>query len=409
VSEHTQQLRSIVVVGASIAGLRAVESLRLHGFDGSLTLIGAESHLPYDRPPLSKEYLAGEWDDARITLATRDQLDETGADTKLGARVERLDLSGRRVLLASGGEVAFDGLVIATGAEPRHLPELERLDGAVTIRRVEDADDLRRRLSGQPARLVVVGGGFLGMEVAATARGLGAEVTVVEPLPTPLARVLGPEIGAAIADMHRDHGVEVRTGTGVEAVVGEEDVEAVVLSDKSELPADVVLVAVGVVPETSWLENSGLELADGVVCAASLSCAPGVVAAGDLARFPHPLSKKPVRFEHRTSAAEQGVHAALSLLAGEAASPFTTVPYFWSDQFGTKFQSIGIPEPTDDVVVVAGSLSERRFVACFGREGQLSAAVGASMPRDLMRFFPLLARNASFDEALASAKDKIKS
>jgi 3-phenylpropionate/trans-cinnamate dioxygenase ferredoxin reductase component len=408
VSQHTQQLRSVVVVGASIAGLRAVESLRLHGFDGLLTLIGAESHLPYDRPPLSKEYLAGEWDDARITLTTREQLDEA-ADTKLGERVERLDLPGRKVALASGDEVGFDGLVIATGAKPRHLPELERLDGVVTIRRVEDADDLRRRLSGHRTRLVVVGGGFLGMEVAATARGLGAEVTVVEPLSTPLARVLGPEIGAAIADMHREHGVDVRTEMGVEAVVGEERVEAVVLSDKSELSADVVLVAIGVAPDTSWLEDSGLELADGVVCAASLICAPGVVAAGDLARFPHPLSNKPVRFEHRTSAAEQGVHAALSLLAGEAALPFTTVPYFWSDQFGTKFQSIGIPEPTDDIVIVAGSLRERRFVACFGRAGQLSAAVGASMPRDLMRFYPLLTRNASLDEALVLARGEIKS
>jgi 3-phenylpropionate/trans-cinnamate dioxygenase ferredoxin reductase component len=219
----------------------------------------------------------------------------------------------------------------------------------------------------------------------------------------PLSRVLGEKIGTEIAAMHRDHGVEVRTSTGVEAVVGGARVEAVVLSDGSEVPADAVLVAIGVVPETTWLEGSGLRLDDGVVCEASLVCGPRVVAAGDLARFPHPLAKKPVRFEHRTSAAEQGAHAALSLLAGEAADPFVTVPYFWSDQFGIKIQSIGIPEPTDDVVVVAGSLNERRFVACCGREGSLSAVIGFSMPRDLMRFHPLLARRASFDEALAGA------
>ncbi|MGB9111999.1 MAG: FAD-dependent oxidoreductase, partial [Acidimicrobiales bacterium] len=234
------------------------------------------------------------------------------------------------------------------------------------------------------------------------ARGLGAEVTVVEPLPTPLARVLGPEIGAVIAEMHRDRGVEVRTGIGVESVIGDERVEAVTLSDGSQLAADVVLVAIGVVPETAWLEGSGLDLDDGVRCDASLICGPGIVAAGDLARFPHPLAKAPVRFEHRTSAAEQGAHAAMSLLAGDDAEPFVMIPYFWSDQFGTKIQSIGIPEPTDDVVVVAGSLEEHRFVACFGREGRLSAAVGFSMPRDVMRFHPLLARNASFDEALAA-------
>lgn len=408
-SEPVQSLGSVVIVGAAIAGLRAAEMLRFHGFDGSLTLIGAESHLPYDRPPLSKEFLAGDWDDARITLTTREHLDEIAVQTRLGERAVRLDVAERTVTLASGGEARFEGLVIATGATPRHLPALEGNDGVVTIRRVDDASDLRRRLTVPSPRLAVVGGGFLGMEVAATARKLGAQVTVVEPLATPLARVLGAEIGATVAEMHRDHGVEVRIGTGVEAVVGDGRVEAVALSDGSELPADVVLVAIGVVPETSWLEGSGLELDDGVVCAASLVCAPGIVAAGDLARFPHPLAKRLVRFEHRTSAAETGAHAAQSLLAGEGAEPFVTIPYFWSDQFETKIQSIGIPEPDDEVVVVAGSLRDRRFVACFGRDGQLSAAVGFSMPRDLMRFHPLLARSAAFDEALALAKKEFKS
>ncbi len=401
-SETPQPLGSIVVVGASLAGLRATETLRRRGFRGSITLIGGETHLPYDRPPLSKEFLAGEWDDARITLATREHLEEIAAPTLLGEYAVHLDVAERTVKLLSGQEVSFDGLVIATGATPRHLPAFKGRDGVVTIRDVGDSIDLRRRLMQPSARLVVVGGGFLGMEVAATARGLGAEVTVVEPLPTPLARVLGPEIGAAIAEMHRDRGVDVRTGIGVESVIGEERVEAVVLSDGSQLPADVVLVAVGVVPETTWLEGSGLDLDDGVVCAASLVCGPRIVAAGDLARFPHPLAKRPVRFEHRTSAAELGAHAAMSLLAGDDAEPFVLIPYFWSDQFGTKMQSIGIPEPTDEIVVVAGSLKEHRFVACFGRDGRLSAAVGFSMARDLMRFHPLLVRNASFDEALAT-------
>lgn len=404
-----QQLGSVVVVGASLAGLRAAEMLRRQGFDGSITLIGAESRLPYDRPPLSKEYLAGVWDEVRITLATSDQLGELRVETLLGERAVRLDLSRRVVTLESGRDVPFDGLVVATGATPRRLPALEGNDGVVTIRRLEDASDLRRRLTVAPARLVVVGGGFLGMEVAATARGLGAAVTVVEPLSTPLARVLPSEIGAAIADMHREHGVDLRIGTAVETVIGDGHVRAVALSDGSEVPADTVLVAIGVVPETSWLEGSGLELDDGVVCATDLTCAPGIAAAGDLARFPHPLANKSVRFEHRTSAAEQGAHAATSLLAGENAAPFVMVPYFWSDQFGTKIQSIGIPEADDDLAVVVGSMGERRFVACFGREGRLSAAVGFAMPRELMRFHPLLSRNASFDEALAVVESELKS
>jgi NADPH-dependent 2,4-dienoyl-CoA reductase/sulfur reductase-like enzyme len=403
-SDAPVPLASVVIVGASLAGLRAAEMLRRHGYAGSLTLIGEEPHLPYDRPPLSKEFLAGEWDDARITLASREDLDKLSLEVLLGERAIGLDLDSNVVALESGSEVAFDGLVIATGATPRHLAALEGLDGVMTIRRVGDAVDLHRRLTEPAMRLVVVGGGFLGMEVAATARRLGAEVTVVEPLETPLARVLGQEIGTAIADLHRAHGVDVRTGTGAQSVTGKGRVEGVVLSDGSEVRADAVLVAIGVVPETKWLEGSGLPLDDGVICSPSLHCAPNIVAAGDLARFPHPLSTKPVRFEHRTSAAEEGIHAATSLLAGDAAEPFVAVPYFWSDQYDVKMQSIGIPEPTDDVVVVGGSLGERRFVACFGREGRLSAVVGFSMPRDVMRFHPLLARNASFEEALAASK-----
>ncbi len=401
-SRAEARLSAVVVVGASIAGLRAAESLRRHGFEGSLTLIGDETHLPYDRPPLSKQFLAGEWDDSRITLATREQLEQIANEILLGERAVGVDIDRRVVALESGREIAFGGLVIATGATPRRLAAFEGRDGVVTIRRVGDAIDLNRRLTTSPTRLVVVGGGFLGMEVAATARRLGAEVTVVEPLPTPLARVLGEEIGTAIAKMHTEHGVVVRTGIGVESILGGERVEAVGLSDGSEVPADAVLVAIGVVPETNWLEGSGIGLDDGVVCTSSLHCGPGVVAAGDLARFPHPLSEKPVRFEHRTSAAEQGIHAARSLLAGERAEPFAEVPYFWSDQFETKIQSIGIPEPTDEVAIVAGSLDDRRFAACFGRRGKLSAVVGFSMPHDVMRFHPLLARGASIDEALAA-------
>ncbi len=393
-------LGSVVVVGASVAGLKACEGLRHGGFDGSITLVGAESHLPYDRPPLSKQFLAGTFGIDRLSLISPARFEALELQFLLGERARALDLAARVVALESGSELSFDGLVVATGATPRTLRGAGDLAGIVTLRGVEDARRLRALLGVGGVRLVVVGGGFLGMEVAATARGLGAEVTVVEPLAAPLVRVVGPLVGRAIAEIHADHGVQVRTGMGVESFVGHGRVEGVRLEDGSIVTADVVLVAVGVVPETAWLDRSGLELADGVVCESSLFAAPGVVAAGDIARWPHPLAGGRIRLEHRTNAAEQGAHAASSLLAGKAATAFTSVPYFWSDQFEVKIQAIGLPDSGDDVHVVAGSIAERRFVACYGRNGRLSGVVGFNSPRQLMGFRALLDRQATIDEAL---------
>ena len=393
-------LRSVVVVGASIAGLKACEGLRHGGFDGSVTLVGAEPHLPYDRPPLSKEFLAGTFTEDRLALIAPAKLAALELELVLGERARSVDLSDRALMLESGRRLAFDGLVVATGAAPRSLPGTQ-VDGVLTLRGLEDARRLKAELAVGGVRLVVVGGGFLGMEVAATARGLGAEVTVVEPQATPLARVAGPLIGRTIAEIHADHGVDLRVGVGVAGLVGDRHVEGVRLDDGSLLAADVVLVAVGVIPGTAWLEGAGLELADGVVCAPTLLAGPGVAAAGDLARWPHPLADGTVRLEHRTNAAEQGAHAAASLLAGEGAAAFRSVPYFWSNQFDAKIQSIGLPVATDEVRVVAGSIAARRFVACYGRNGRLSAVVGFNSPRQLMGFRELLDRGAMFEEALA--------
>jgi 3-phenylpropionate/trans-cinnamate dioxygenase ferredoxin reductase subunit len=393
-------LRSVVVVGASLAGLRACEGLRHGGFDGPLALVGAETHLPYDRPPLSKEFLAGRLARDRLALTSPEKLAALELELVLGERARAVDPSARTVVLESGRRLSFDGLVVATGATPRTLRGASSLAGVITLRGLADAERLQALL-GPGVRLVVVGGGFLGMEVAATARGLGAEVTVVEPQAAPLLRVLGPLIGRTIGEVHADHGVDVRTGVGVADLVGADRVEAVRLDDGSLVGADVVLVAVGVVPETAWLEGSGLELADGVVCAPTLLAAPGVAAAGDIARWPHALAGGTVRLEHRTNAAEQGVHSAASLLAGAGAAAFAPVPYFWSDQFDVKIQSIGIPWGTDDVRVVTGSPGARCFVACFGRAGLLSAVVGFNSPRQLMGFRALLERRATLAEALA--------
>jgi 3-phenylpropionate/trans-cinnamate dioxygenase ferredoxin reductase subunit len=406
---------TILVVGASLAGLRAAEALRERGFRGRLVVVDAEPVAPYDRPPLSKEYLAGTWGRERIALLEPQRVDALGLDLRLGWAAKALDLSRRSVLFEHGAELGFDRLVVATGASPRVWRDPVP-DGVLTLRTLADADTLRRLLRPPGRRLVVVGGGFLGLEVAATACRLGAEATVVEPLPSLLGRVLPPAVGAAVRELHERHGVRVLTGVAVAAFEGGDRLAGVRLErpraggsgaaatgdEERRLGADVALVAIGVRPSVSWLESSGLPLADGLVCDAALEAAPGVVAAGDVARFPHPLASAPVRLEHWTNAAEQGRHVAATLLLGDArAEPFSSVPYFWSDQFEVKIQAIGLPEPSDEVVVVDGSLESGRFVALCARGGSLVAAIGFGRPRQLMAFHPLLRRRATISEAVS--------
>jgi 3-phenylpropionate/trans-cinnamate dioxygenase ferredoxin reductase component len=395
---------TVVIVGGSLAGLRAAEGLRGAGHDGVITLIGAEPHIPYDRPPLSKQFLAGTWGLDRVVLRAPDKLAQLGLDLRLGHRAEALDLSGHAVELDDGSVVRFDGLVVATGAQPRPLPGAPPLVGVHLLRTLEDAIALGA-VTGAGARVVVVGAGFIGSEVAATCSGRGARVTVVEALPQPLARVLGGEMGAACGALHAAHGVELRTGVGVAGLVASDDgarVIGVALDDGSVLDADVVVVGIGVVPTTAWLEGSGLELADGVVADATLHAAEDVVVAGDVARWFDEGLDALVRIEHWTNAAEQGAVAARSLLAGRPdAEPYVPVPYFWSDQYDVKIQVIGHPRPDAEVVVVDGSLSSGRFVALYGQAGLLVAALGFGRPRQLMAYRPLLEARASFGEALA--------
>ena len=395
-----------MTVGAGLAGLRACEALRHHGFAGRLTLVGSENHLPYDRPPLSKQLLAGIWDFDRCTLKTADDLDKLGIELHLGSKAEGLDLTTRTVALSDGRRLGFDGLVIATGAAPRVLPGISGLPAVLALRDAEDAFALRAVISRAGARLVIAGAGFIGLEVAATARRLGAEVVVVEPLAVPLERAVGRLVGGFCEALHRDHGVDLRLATTLEGVETGSDARSGVtcrLSDGTTVEADALLVAVGVLPATAWLEGSGLSVGGGgLSCDASLTAAPGVVAAGDLARWPHPLSGESMRVEHRTNAAEQGEHAARSLLAGEGPRPgFAPVPYVWSDQYDSKIQVLGSPQATDETVVVDGTLGELRFVVVFGRDGRLTGALGCSRPRQLMAYRALLERGASLGEALA--------
>jgi NADPH-dependent 2,4-dienoyl-CoA reductase/sulfur reductase-like enzyme len=399
--------RGVVVVGASLAGLRAVETLRTEGFDGSVTLIGAEDHLPYDRPPLSKKVLSGEWEPDRIALRRDGGLDALGVDARLGVRATALDVAGRTVHLDDGSAVPYDALVIATGSEVRRLPGQPELDGLFVLRTLDDSLSLRAALTRGSPRVVVVGAGFIGSEVASTAHGLGCAVTVVEALPVPLERALGAEMGAACAALHQAHGVELRLGVGVDGFEGRERVEGVRLSDGSVVPADVVVVGVGVAPATGWLESSGLELRDGVVCDATLAAGPpGVHAAGDVCRWPNELFGEEMRVEHWTNAAEQGAHAARAILAGAAGerpSPYAPVPFFWSDQYGLKLQFLGRAGPQDEVRVVHGSPGEHGFVALYGRAGRLRGVLGMARPKLVMGYQKLLAAGVTWDDALSHA------
>lgn len=402
----------VVVVGASLAGLRAVQALRDGGFEGRLVLVGEERHLPYDRPPLSKQVLAGAWPPERTELASAATFGDLGVDLRLGHRAVSLDAPARRVELDDGSAIDADGVVLATGAAPRRLDFGGGEELVHVLRTLEDAARLRARIDevGPGCRVVVVGAGFIGSEVASTCSGLDCTVTVLEALSTPLSPALGERVGAALGRLHGENGVDLRTSAKVASLRPGSPAD-VVLGSGEAVPADVVVVGVGVVPSTDWLAGSGLDVGDGVRCDERLFAAEGVVAAGDVARWRwrHHGEDTEVRIEHWEVAGQMGTHAGRSLLAGRAAAEaFDPVPYFWSDQYGKKIQVLGRPDPTDDVEVVDGSLDaagsadaggDGRFVAVYGRRGRMSAVLGVSRPRQVMQYRRLLVEGASFDEA----------
>ncbi|MFC9503809.1 NAD(P)/FAD-dependent oxidoreductase [Streptomyces sp. NPDC057002] len=390
-------MRRVVVVGASAAGLAAVETLRRAGYDGTLTLVGDEPRAPYDRPPLSKQILSGEWDTERLPLRPQADLDALGLDLRLGAAATGLDMTDRTVCLADGERVPYDGLIVATGVRPRRLPGD---GGAHVLRTLDDALALRERLR-PGCRLVVVGAGFLGAEAAAVAWGLGARVTLLEPAPVPLAHAVGTEVGQLLSQAHLDHGVELRTGVTVTGVTD----EGVRLADGELVEADEVLVAIGSLPNTEWLADSGLRVGDGVLCDEHCEAAPGVYAAGDVARWDNPLFGTSMRIEHRTNAAEQGMAAARNLLAApDARRPFAPVPYFWSDQYDMKIQAYGYLRGHDEVAVVEGDLAERRFVAAYRTGERLTGALAVGMPPKAVRGWrQAIAGGTSWSDAVPAA------
>lgn len=389
-------MRTIAVVGASLAGLRAAEALRTKGFDGRLVVIGEERHMPYDRPPLSKGFLLGTVDAAALTLSDPD--DDLAADWRLGVRAERLDPAGRRVVLSDGTEVEADGVVIATGGTPRTLPGTEDVDGVLTLRTMDDAVVLRERLLAEPEHVVVVGAGFLGAEVASACQTLGRSVTVVEMMAVPLAGAVGPLVGEICGRLHTDHGVDLIRGHGVASLTLDgRAVRGVVLDDGRALPADLVVVAIGMRPATDWLAGSGVEVADGVLTDRGWhTTVPGVLAVGDVAR--HDCAGRSVRHEHWTNAAEQAAVAAANLLAGRHVRHCSGGGYFWSDQYGVRIQFAGTIMATDDVRVVEGDLDDRCFLATYHRNGATTGVLAMNMPRQFVRSRRTLAMPTEEDD-----------
>jgi len=401
-------LERVVVVGASLAGLRAAETLRQHDVATSIVVVGDEVHRPYDRPPLSKKLLSGEWEPDRIHLRQPDVFDDLDVEWRLGAAATALDVQRRVLTLADGSVLAFDGLVIATGAHPRRLADQDAFDHVHELRTLDDALGLRSEIVGGGRRVVVIGAGFIGLEAAATAKALGNDVVVLEGAAAPLIRGLGTEMGEAIAELHRAHGVQVRCGVFIEGLTP----DGVRLVGGEIVPADAIVVGIGVTPNTHWLEGSGLRLRDGVVCDANLNAldvsgavVPGVFAAGDVARWPNGLFDEEMRVEHWTNAAEQGALVASNLrrlATGEPFEPYEPLPFFWSDQFEHRIQFLGRAAPDDEVQVVAGSVADAKFLALYRRDGRLHGALGVNAPRWVMPTRKLFLERASWDEAVAA-------
>jgi NADPH-dependent 2,4-dienoyl-CoA reductase/sulfur reductase-like enzyme len=389
----------IAVVGASLAGLRAVELIRRAKFEGQLVLIGDEPHLPYDRPPLSKEVLRGEWAEQRIALR-RGSYEDLSVELMLGRRAIGLCTDEREVSLEGGDTVPYDRLLIATGGRARRLPNQPELDGVFTLRTLDDSLAIRAALSAKP-RVAVIGAGFIGAEVAASARQLGLNVTMIEALETPLARTLGPELGRILQQAHERRGVRVLCGRKVERFEGTTRVTGLTLDDGTTVECDLAVVGIGMVPSVSWLEGSAVELDDGVRCDATLAASvPGIVAAGDVANWYNPLFEERMRVEHWTNAVEQARHAVGTLLGEPSeAKPFSSAPMFWSDQFDIKIQGAGRPRPTDDLSVI-GPMEGDKLVALYTRAGRLVAAVAFNRPPKLIQLRMLIAKRANLDEAM---------
>jgi NADPH-dependent 2,4-dienoyl-CoA reductase/sulfur reductase-like enzyme len=397
----------LVVVGASLAGLRAVLAARKSGYEGPITLVGGEDHLPYDRPPLSKAYL----DDDEPThpgFPHGTELEsEHGVDVRLRTWATSLDPERKVIGLSTGDELDYHAVVIATGAAARTLPGTDHLKGVHCLRTLDDAIAIREALDAG-ARTVVVGAGFIGSEIASGARKRGLSATILEALPVPLVRSVGEEMGHACADLHRENGTDLRTGvkvTGLESEDGK--VTGVTLEGGEVIPADLVVVGIGVTPNTDWLKGSGVTLHErdgGIVCDETLSTGlPGVYAAGDVVHFPNQLFDDTVmRLEHWTNANEQGTLAAKNALNPAEAKPSATVPYFWSDWYGHRIQFVGIPK-SEEIRVVSKELGEEKFLALYRTGDRITGCIAIDRQSQIMKYRRLIMQRKTWAEALEFA------
>ncbi|CPT92140.1 NAD(P)H-nitrite reductase [Mycobacteroides abscessus] len=383
-------LERIVIVGGGAAALAVAESARTTGYSGALTMINGEQHLPYDRPPLSKQLLTGQWTPDQLALRAPDDLDRLDLDLRQGVRATAVDTAARTVDLDDGQRVDYDALVIATGVAARWLPGSRGVEGVHVLRDLDDALRLRADLDrGGP--LVVIGAGVLGVEAAAVARQRGLDVTVVDPLPLPMMRVVGNDVGTLIAQIHRERGVDLRCNTAVRKLLTADGrVTGVDLQDGSVLPAATVLVAIGASPDLGWLDGSGIPIGGpgpeegggGIQCGAAGRVVDGVWAAGDVAAWPRPDGTGWRRVEHRLNATEQGRAVARAILDPTYVAP-DAIPYFWSDQYEYKIQSYGLPGPDDRFTVAEGTLADRKFVGAYTAGGVITGVLGIGMPRAL--------------------------
>ncbi len=394
---------AVVVVGASLGGLRTVSTLRGLGFEGRITLVGDEPHLPYDRPPLSKEVLTGEKEPADAFFRPSEYFEEQNIELRTGARAVGIDAGARTVRLAGGEELEYGAAVIATGARARTLPGAEGVPGVYVMRTLDDASAVRSSLE-TARRLVVVGAGFIGSEVAASARRRGVEVVVLEAADQPLAAAVGREVGRRCADLHGRYGADLRCGAGVAGVrEAPGGGLAVDLSDGGEVGCDAVVVGIGVIPNVEWLEGSGVETERGaVVCDRYLRTSlPDVYAVGDLASWDNPRFGRRMRVEHWTNTVEQAVAAVRNIIAaaeGRDPSPYEGIPYFWSDQYGHRLQLVGLA--SDDAVFVDDPPGEPALLALYRDRDRLVGAFAIDRVSALMKLRRLLLEGASFDQAL---------
>lgn len=390
-------MRRVVIVGASLAAVHAIESLRENGYQDGITLVGAERHLPYDRPPLSKNALRHGPVADKLLLKQPGWYVSHDVEVHLGRAAVGLDARRRRLHVAGGGHLDYDGLILATGSQARRFPFFESDAHAYTVRTIDDATALHERLDAG-GHLAVIGAGFIGLEVAATASAIGMDVSVVETAPTPFTRVLGGEVGRWFQRWHETHGVTLHCDNMIKHVETNGRGSKLHLRDGTMLAADVVLAGVGATPATCWLRGSGVAVSDGVVCDSGLrTSVPGVVAAGDVARWYNPLFGEEMRVEQWSNAVEQGRKAALSLLG--VADSLASVPYFWSDQFDAKIRFAGRANGAEHVHVRQDS--DTSMVALFGAGGVIRGALCVNESRKLARYRAAIAERIPWNDVVA--------